>query len=122
MTLTNNGYSGLVIAIGDNVREDSSLIDQIKTVMTNASAYMYAATRRRAYFNDITILVPETWSDGASYEAATHEVFDNAEIRVDEPADPDDHSAYVRGSALVCGMPGLYMHVTPLRLTDEEVS
>jgi hypothetical protein len=121
VTLEDNGYKGLVIAIGDYVREDSSLIDHIMAVMTNASAYMFTATRYRAYFKDITILVPQTWGYSSSYKDATHETFDDAEIRVDEPATPGDHAAYVRGSALVCGMPGLYMHVTPHRLTNEQV-
>lgn len=122
MTLTNNGYNNLVVAIGEDVPEDSSLIEQIKTVMTNASAYMYTATRRRAYFKDITILVPETWRDRALYERVTNERFDVAEIRVDEPTFPGAHGAYVRTPALVCGMPGVYMHITPFRLTDKRVS
>ncbi len=121
VTLTNNGYQQLVVAIGENVAEDFSLVDRIKSVMTNASSYLYTATKRRAYFKDVTILVPETWSDRAIYEPRTIERFESAEIRIDEPVFPGAHSAYVQVSALKCGMPGIYMHITPFRLTDEKV-
>ncbi|XP_062523873.1 calcium-activated chloride channel regulator 1-like [Corticium candelabrum] len=121
VTLTTNGYEGLVIAIGENVAEDFSLIEHIKSVMTNASSYLYTATKRRAYFKDVTILVPETWSDRAIYEPRTIERFEYAEIRIDEPVFPGSHTAYVQVSARKCGMSGIYMHITPFRLTDEEV-
>ena len=121
VTLTTNGYEGLVIAIGENVAEDFSLIERIKSVMANASSYLYTATKRRAYFKDVTILVPETWSDRTIYEPRTIERFESAEIRIDEPVFPGAHSAYVQVSALKCGMSGIYMHITPRRLTDEKV-
>ncbi len=121
VTLTTNGYEGLVIAIGENVAEDFSLIERIKSVMANASSYLYTATKRRAYFKDVTILVPETWSDRTIYEPRTIERFESAEIRIDEPVFPGAHSAYVRVAARKCGMSGIYMHITPFRLMNAKV-
>ena len=43
--IQNNGYKDVLIAIGDKVPEDSSLIDKIKEVFTDASALLYTATR-----------------------------------------------------------------------------
>ena len=54
--------------------------------MTKTSGELYGATRQRAYFKIVTILVPQTWNlDDA--EAAADENYDDAEFRV-APSNP----------------------------------
>lgn len=43
--LVNGGYERVVIAIGEDVPEDLELIERIKTVFTEVSAFMYSATK-----------------------------------------------------------------------------
>ena len=43
--LENNGYRNILITIGDQVQEDPKLIDMIKQLFTDASQFLYDATR-----------------------------------------------------------------------------
>ena len=84
VTLTNNGYSDLVVAISPDVpkTEASAIIDNIKVtssqrikifrifsqfwiqdMITKASSVVYVATRNRAYFKSVRILVPKEWDN-----------------------------------------------------------
>eukprot|EP00118_Oscarella_pearsei_P002569 m.10908 g.10908 ORF g.10908 m.10908 type:complete len:933 (+) comp22777_c0_seq2:260-3058(+) len=120
VVLQDNGYRNLVVAIGENVPESAGLLQEITTAFTKASSYLYAATKQRAYFHQVTILVPESWQSKSTYSTPTNgETFGNAEIRIDLPAVSGDNTAYVLSRGLVCGMEGEYMHVTPERLTEE---
>ena len=47
----------------------------MQEIWTEASASLFLATHRRAYFKSITILVPSTWSNG-TYEQASSETYD----------------------------------------------
>jgi hypothetical protein len=112
VSLINNGYSTVVVAIHENVSEDQSLLDAIKREFRAASSYLYRATKNRAYFKDITIVVPHTWPDRKEYGKAVSETFDNAVIQI-EIASTD--IAYVRRSP-ICGVTDGRMHVTPNRI------
>ena len=86
VSLVENGYEGLVVAISPEEEEDPNLVESIKDLMTKASGELYGATRQRAYFKSVTILVPQTWNlDDA--EAAVDENYDDAEFRV-APSNP----------------------------------
>ena len=54
--------------------------------MTKASGELYGATRKRAYFKSVTILVPQTWNLDEA-EAALDENYDDAEFCV-APSNP----------------------------------
>lgn len=43
--LINNSYSKIIIGIAENIAEDTTIIDRLKTILTAASAAMYTATR-----------------------------------------------------------------------------
>lgn len=45
ITIENNGYRNIVIAISDDVPEDTALLDKIREVFTAASQALYTATR-----------------------------------------------------------------------------
>lgn len=43
--LKNNGYRQVLIAVGEDVTEDHTLIERIKQVFTDTSALLYNVTR-----------------------------------------------------------------------------
>ncbi|EPQ19757.1 Calcium-activated chloride channel regulator 2 [Myotis brandtii] len=59
--LRDNGYDGLLIAINPQVSEDQNLIPNIKEMVTEASFYLFNATKRRVFFRNTKILIPATW-------------------------------------------------------------
>ena len=78
--------------------------------------------RRRAFFKEITILVPKTWSYKSEYEQLTLESHDKSDIVVDIPNKLLNHGdkPFVI-KATPCGELGYYMHFTPQYLLDESV-
>ncbi|XP_076810328.1 calcium-activated chloride channel regulator 1-like [Clavelina lepadiformis] len=117
VTISNNGYSGLLIAINPEVPESSGLIDAIKEVWTNASKALYTATKQRAYFASITILVPKSWSMG-TYQSAGKETYNAADVLVAyrNPVYQDQPYTLQYGG---CGEPGTYIHLTPSYLVND---
>uniref|UniRef100_UPI00358FBD7A calcium-activated chloride channel regulator 1-like n=1 Tax=Myxine glutinosa TaxID=7769 RepID=UPI00358FBD7A len=107
--LKSNGYEEFVVAIHPDVLENSTLIDKIKETMTEASDYLYKATRR-AFFRNISILVPPTWSNTRT-QRRTFETFEKAEIRIDDSPGSPDRCPYTMNYAL-CGRRGKYIHLT----------
>ncbi|XP_031231589.1 calcium-activated chloride channel regulator 3A-1-like isoform X1 [Mastomys coucha] len=116
--LNNNGYEGVVIAINPSVPEDERLIPSIKEMVTQASTYLFEATKRRFYFRNVSILVPITWKSKTEYLTPKQESYDQADVIV---ADPylkygDDPYTLQYGQ---CGDRGQYIHFTPnFLLTD----
>ena len=45
ISISNNGYQGIVVAIADDVTEDEQLVARIQDVFTAASQLLYTATR-----------------------------------------------------------------------------
>ena len=58
-------------------------IDQIKFLMTEASRELMIASRHRAYFKQVKILLPKTWTSVPHDQTLQGEFFEDAEIRVD---------------------------------------
>ena len=83
--------------------------------------------RKRAYFKEIIILVPNTWSlenynDDFSntneyYETtinnATWENYDRADICIESRSPEVIDTPYVVNYATGCGEPGMHLHFTP---------
>ena len=86
LSLVENGYEGVVVAISPEEEENPNLVESIKDLLTKASSELYGATRQRAYFKSVTILVPQTWNLDEA-EAAVDETYDDAEFRV-APSNP----------------------------------
>ncbi|XP_070559943.1 calcium-activated chloride channel regulator 1-like [Ptychodera flava] len=117
ISLLNNEYSGILVAIHESIPEDAYLIERIQEVFSSASSYLYEASEKRVYFKDVTILIPRTWSDSLADEAATYEKFCIANVVVDQPNPEYGDNPYVK-QIQPCGQPGEYMHLTSQWLTD----
>ncbi|XP_052586758.1 calcium-activated chloride channel regulator 3A-1-like [Peromyscus californicus insignis] len=116
--LNNNGYEGVVIAINPSVPEDERLIQSIKEMVTQASTYLFEATKRRFYFKNVNILVPMTWKSKSEYLTPKRESYDQADVIVADPylKNRDDPYTLQYGQ---CGDRGQYIHFTPnFLLTD----
>ena len=110
--LEDNGYRELVVAISPDVPESQDTLDQIKGLMTEASRELFIASRKRAYYQRIKILLPKTWTNTPTDQDLQGEFFEAAEVRVDLRNPVYDTAPYtVRGSG--CGEPGSYIHITP---------
>ncbi|XP_060080291.1 calcium-activated chloride channel regulator 3A-1-like, partial [Ylistrum balloti] len=69
--LENNAYTDILLAFDETIPHSQSFINKTKEYFTRASKILYIATRQRAYFKDIKILVPSTWPDDPSYQSAS---------------------------------------------------
>ena len=58
-------------------------VDQIKLLMTEASRELLTASRHRAFFRQVKILLPRTWTSVSYDQTLQGETFMDAEIRVD---------------------------------------
>uniref|UniRef100_A0A6I8P904 Calcium-activated chloride channel regulator 1 n=1 Tax=Ornithorhynchus anatinus TaxID=9258 RepID=A0A6I8P904_ORNAN len=114
--LKNNGYEGIVIAINPQVPEDAKIIQQIKDMVTEASTYLFKATKKLFYLKSVTILIPETWRDKPDYSIAKHESYKTADIIVAEASPVHGEGPYTQQSGR-CGDPAEYIHFTPKFLT-----
>ena len=76
VSITNNGYSNIVIAVSPNIDKSRAedILGNIKTVVGRASTVLYRATRERAYFRSVHILIPQTW-DRVNANVSTWETF-----------------------------------------------
>ncbi|XP_071810549.1 calcium-activated chloride channel regulator 1-like [Asterias amurensis] len=112
VTLINNGYTGLVVAIADSVPEDPKLIDDIKAVFKEASAVLYQATDHRAYIREMTILVPQTWGFSPAYMPGFTESFRTANIVLNTASSTDIPAQPFVKQPGSCGEEGVYLHMT----------
>ncbi|EDV23801.1 uncharacterized protein TRIADDRAFT_57367 [Trichoplax adhaerens] len=117
ITLRKNGYEGIVLAISEQVEEKSysDLIDVLNTTLARASVYLFSATKQRAYFKGITILIPETWEDNSIYEPATSETYNTADIRVDYYPGARSATRARTVGLTQCGGFGQYILISPQR-------
>jgi len=112
--LENNGYLDLVVGISPDIPETQAqeVIDNIKFLMTEASRELFIATRNRAYYKQVKILLPQTWTNTDFDQPLSGEFYEAAEVRIDRPNPVYGDAPYtVRGAG--CGVPGSYMHITP---------
>lgn len=121
--LINNGYEDLVVAISPSVDESNAeaIIASIKKTIRETSAALFTATRKRAYFRDVKILLPKTWTNTPYDEAALNENFEDSEIRVDARNVVYGDQPYTDQPG-GCGVPGRYIHLTPEYLTDDSAA
>ncbi|KAM8791745.1 calcium-activated chloride channel regulator 1-like [Rhynchonycteris naso] len=110
--LNNNGYDGTVIAINPSVPEDKQLVQRIKEMVTEASSYLFQATKRRIYFRNVSILIPITWKSKSEYLMPKRESYDQADVIVADPYIQygDDPYTLQYGQ---CGEKAKYIHFTP---------
>ncbi|XP_071106743.1 calcium-activated chloride channel regulator 1-like [Haliotis cracherodii] len=113
--LENNGYTKVLFAIHQDVTESQPLLDSIKDMITKSSAFMYTATQKRAYFKEVTILVPSTWT--GSYSDATSEVYTNADVVVEKAGSRYGSEPYSRTYS-GCGRAGIRVYLTEAFMTS----
>ena len=109
-SISENGYRGVVVAVSPEEVEDPALVEAIKELFTSASAELYGATRQRAFFKEVTILVPQSWSM-TSAEPSVDETFEDAEFRVGPPNPVYGHNPYTVQNR-DCGDPGDFTHLS----------
>ncbi|KAF0288508.1 Calcium-activated chloride channel regulator 4A [Amphibalanus amphitrite] len=78
----------------------------------NASSYLYTATSRRAFFRDVTVVVPSSWprscTGGATPGQATTQSYLTSDVRVSS-AHPVYGAAPWTHQAGLCGQPGAFV-------------
>ncbi|XP_025972242.2 calcium-activated chloride channel regulator 2 [Dromaius novaehollandiae] len=117
VVLRDGDYEGLVAAVHPRVPEDAELLASIQEMITEASFYLFNATRGRAHFRSVKILIPPTWTE-KSYETPKHESYDTADVIVAPPywKHGDDPYTLQPGA---CGKMGKYIHFTPNFLVND---
>uniref|UniRef100_A0A4W5RCX7 VWFA domain-containing protein n=1 Tax=Hucho hucho TaxID=62062 RepID=A0A4W5RCX7_9TELE len=118
--LTGNGYTDILIAINPKVPEDPVLITQIEEMIKEASRHLLNATEKHLYFKEVAILVPPNWNKG-NYSRAETEVYDKANIIIDEPNKLHGDQPYTLQYG-ECGSEGRYIHLTPDFMLNDDVS
>ncbi|XP_037082326.1 calcium-activated chloride channel regulator 4-like [Pollicipes pollicipes] len=112
--LVSNGYSGLVVGIDDrvNILKCQDVLDNVKTLINDASSYLYTATNQRAFFSDVTVVVPSSWPrscTGANPPGqATTESYLTSDLRV-STTHPVYGSAPWTHQSGQCGQPGAFV-------------
>uniref|UniRef100_A0A4X2LWI2 Calcium-activated chloride channel N-terminal domain-containing protein n=1 Tax=Vombatus ursinus TaxID=29139 RepID=A0A4X2LWI2_VOMUR len=107
--LNDNGYDGIVIAINPNVPEDEKLIQKAKEKVAEASTFLFHATSRRAYFRNVSILIPMTWTSKPGYLTPTLESYEH--VRFVSSAHKFSHP-FLKGIFLL-------IHLTPNFVLDD---
>lgn len=110
--LNENGYEDIIIAIDPAVPEDVTIIDQIKDMVTKASAYLFEATEKRFFFKNVSILIPENWTNSDQYRRPKQESYKHADIKVAPPALQGRDEPYTR-QFTQCEEKAEYIHFTP---------
>merc|ERR1712226_897879 len=119
-TITTNGYENVLVAISPQEPENADLIESIKELFTSASAELYWATRHRAFFKSVTILVPESWSMVVD-EQAVAETVEMAEFRV-APSNPVYGNNPYTVQNGECGDAGDFTHLTSWFVANHETT
>uniref|UniRef100_F6RF88 Calcium-activated chloride channel regulator 2 n=1 Tax=Monodelphis domestica TaxID=13616 RepID=F6RF88_MONDO len=120
LQLQDNAYDGLLIAINPRVSEDQSLVQNIMEMITEASSYLFNATKRRVYFGNVKILIPATWK-AHNYSQAKQESYEKANIIIADwyRKHRDDPYTLQYGG---CGEEGKYIHFTPNFLLNDNLT
>ncbi len=81
---------------------------------------LFPLGRQRAFFESITILVPQHWTT-VQAGIAVNETHDSSEIVIDHPESGQDDSPFTV-KCTPCGQPGYYMRLTPDYLQDSNIA
>uniref|UniRef100_A0A8C5WLW8 Calcium-activated chloride channel N-terminal domain-containing protein n=1 Tax=Leptobrachium leishanense TaxID=445787 RepID=A0A8C5WLW8_9ANUR len=119
VTLNNGGYEDILIAINPALKEDFKIIQNIETMVKDASTYLFQATNNRLFIRSAKILIPSTWSPN-NYPKRTTETYDKADVIVAEPYRNYSIDPYTLQYGQ-CGEQGRYIHLTPRFLLDKKL-
>ncbi|KAK7069277.1 hypothetical protein SK128_016169 [Halocaridina rubra] len=117
--LVDNGYEGVVVAISQEIDESLGppIIKAIKEMIEESSRRLFRATQGRAYFRDVHILIPKSWTNTQVNRTALNENYEESDIRIDHMNNVYKNQPYTHQPG-GCGTPGQYIHLTPEYLTD----
>ncbi|KAM4021806.1 calcium-activated chloride channel regulator 1-like [Anomaloglossus baeobatrachus] len=90
-------------------------------MVTDASTYLFNATKNRLSIRNVKILIPLTWTFKNSYDSRTKETYEKADIIISNPVlkyGDSPYTAQYRG----CGEQGEYIHLTPNYLLNTNLS
>uniref|UniRef100_T1ILD1 VWFA domain-containing protein n=1 Tax=Strigamia maritima TaxID=126957 RepID=T1ILD1_STRMM len=122
--LENNAYKGIVIAIDDDIQQSNqqeNIIEAIKDMFTSGSSFLYKATGKRAYFGEVTILLPKHWNlSRPDIENAGIESYDSADIRVTFPNKGRPNNMSFTMYQEECGKGGKFIHMNLGHLLKQE--
>uniref|UniRef100_G1N938 Chloride channel accessory 2 n=1 Tax=Meleagris gallopavo TaxID=9103 RepID=G1N938_MELGA len=102
------------------VPEDGRLVARLQEMITEASSYLFKATKGRVYFRSVKILIPPTWKE-KSYEKPKHETYEKADVIVAAPYWKHGDDPYTLQHE-ACGKMGKYIHFTPNFLANDYVT
>ncbi|XP_022098385.1 epithelial chloride channel protein-like isoform X2 [Acanthaster planci] len=79
--------------------------------------------KKRAYFKDIHILVPESWRESSDYSSAEWQRYDQSDVMIDFSKDgsTNNNRPYVY-KPTPCGEQGEFIHLTPDYLLSENTA
>ncbi|XP_052034443.1 calcium-activated chloride channel regulator 4A-like [Apodemus sylvaticus] len=110
--LNENGYEDIIIAIDPAVPEDVTIIEHIKEMVTKASTYLFEATEKRFFFKNVSILIPESWTNSPQYRRPKQESYKHADVKVAPPVLEGRDEPYTR-QFTQCEEKAEYIHLTP---------
>ncbi|KAL8565740.1 hypothetical protein ACOMHN_018657 [Nucella lapillus] len=118
--LVDHGYEGIIIAINPYLKQEDTMLKRLEKYLTETSKTLFRATRNQLYFREFIVVIPETWKGLKTYENALDVQLDRAQIIIDRANLAYADAPYVKQYA-ECGQPGLYIHLTPSYLMDDDV-
>ncbi|XP_059839805.1 calcium-activated chloride channel regulator 1-like isoform X1 [Hypanus sabinus] len=122
VTLVNNGYRNIVFAINPSLQFNPKLIENIQEMMTEASSYLYKATKHQLYFSDVKILLPAVWPLNSSLlQKPTTQSYEKANVIIAEPYLKYGDAPYTLQYG-GCGEKGRYIHFTPNFMINDEMT
>ncbi|XP_067121925.1 calcium-activated chloride channel regulator 2-like [Centruroides vittatus] len=122
--IENNGYTGILVAISPTIQpvHHHMLIYDLQQLLSVASKKLFHLTRRRAYFREVTFLVPSSWDDlvpwlpeGETFSIANEEKYKDATIYVERGGAFGKTPYTIQTGG--CEKEGLRIHL-PLELLD----
>ncbi|XP_062621959.1 calcium-activated chloride channel regulator 3A-1-like isoform X2 [Saccostrea cucullata] len=109
--IRSNGYELVVVAIHDSVKESSQVLTNVKKIITDASKVLYTATRHRAFFRKVFILIPSTWSSSLADRDSTSVNLREADIILTNPSAVTKRSYRRTRSYAGCGHSGIHIQL-----------
>ncbi|XP_055497298.1 calcium-activated chloride channel regulator 1-like isoform X1 [Leucoraja erinacea] len=122
VTLVNNGYRNIVIAINPNIQYNKKLIENVKEMMTEASNYLSKATMHQLYYSDVKIVLPATWALKSNVvQRPSTESYEKASVIIAEPYLKQGDTPYTLQYG-GCGEKGRYIHFTPNFILNDKMT
>ncbi|XP_053325488.1 calcium-activated chloride channel regulator 1-like [Spea bombifrons] len=121
VTISNGGFEDIVIAIHPGLQENDMIIQKIQAMVTEATEYVFFATKKRLFIRSVNILIPRTWSAKGNYRKRRRETYERADVIIAESwlkYGDDPYTLQYKG----CGEKGKYIHLTPNFLLNSNLT